>query len=590
MAGTNMNEKLKTILRNAWSEPRHFFFWLLLLCCLGLAVYACLGAVSPGYSSSRVARAATMVAVECLVLGALVGLLGFILAWIPPVRRLLSRVLNRRFFVLACLVTLVALLYAEENWRGKRAWETFKSEYEAEGVRFDLARLAPPPVPDDRNFAMTPIVASTYEQLVDRNGRPLVTPYTNVVNRLEMPAEAHLSELKPPKPGNWQTGSPNDMAAWQSYYREVAAVTNLFSVPTHPQTAAADVLLALRKYDAPLDELRRAARRPESRFPVDYDAANPVTPLLPHLGAIRGCVRTLQLRASAELELGQTAKALEDVQLILYLANSVRNEPFLISQLVHIAVVNAALQPVWEGCVEHRWTDKQLAEIERGLGRLNCLENYRLGIRGEEACATRIVDLVRRTRNIGVLNDSTNSAASTGLLLLPAGWFYQNELHAVRFMEQWYVPLADTEQQTVSPAAFRRVEAAFQSEVKHATPFNLLERLQVGGLSGAIRRFAMAQADVDLARVGCALERYRLAHDGQYPETLEVLVPEFIDPLPHDVINGGPLHYRRTDDGRFLLYSVGWNETDDGGHLAVSKAGRREIDKGDWVWPAAAKE
>ena len=99
----------------------------------------------------------------------------------------------------------------------------------------------------------------------------------------------------------------------------------------------------------------------------------------------------------------------------------------------------------------------------------------------------------------------------------------------------------------------------------------------------------MVQADVDLARVGCALERYRLAHAGQYPESLDALAPQFIDPLPHDIINGGPLHYRRTDDGRFVLYSVGWNETDDGGQIAVNKAGRREIDKGDWVWPAAAR-
>ena len=38
-----------------------------------------------------------------------------------------------------------------------------------------------------------------------------------------------------------------------------------------------------------------------------------------------------------------------------------------------------------------------------------------------------------------------------------------------------------------------------------------------------------------------------------------------IEKLPHDIINGQPLHYRRTDDGQFVLYSVGWDEKDDGG-------------------------
>jgi hypothetical protein len=79
------------------------------------------------------------------------------------------------------------------------------------------------------------------------------------------------------------------------------------------------------------------------------------------------------------------------------------------------------------------------------------------------------------------------------------------------------------------------------------------------------------------AQIVCALGRYRLAHD-EYPATLDALVPQFIEKLPHDIIGGQPLIYRRTGDGKFLLYSVGWNETDDGG-TASDKMGQ-----GDWVW------
>jgi hypothetical protein len=62
--------------------------------------------------------------------------------------------------------------------------------------------------------------------------------------------------------------------------------------------------------------------------------------------------------------------------------------------------------------------------------------------------------------------------------------------------------------------------------------------------------------------------------------------------LPHDIINGQPLHYRRTADGQFVLYSVGWNETDDGG-VAIMKPDSNPrdeskslvgMDYGDWVW------
>jgi type II secretory pathway pseudopilin PulG len=107
-------------------------------------------------------------------------------------------------------------------------------------------------------------------------------------------------------------------------------------------------------------------------------------------------------------------------------------------------------------------------------------------------------------------------------------------------------------------------------------------------LGGAVRKFAYAQESVDLARVAIALERYRLAH-GAYPESLDALSPQFIAKLPHDVINGQPLHYRRTSDGQFILYSVGWNEKDDGGEVAFKQDGSVDISTGDWVWRYPSK-
>ncbi len=92
-----------------------------------------------------------------------------------------------------------------------------------------------------------------------------------------------------------------------------------------------------------------------------------------------------------------------------------------------------------------------------------------------------------------------------------------------------------------------------------------------------------------MARTACALERYRLANS-VCPETLDALAPRFIEKLPHDIINGQPLHYHQIDDGKFLLYSVGWNETDDGGVVVLSTGGRVvEIANGDWVWQYPAK-
>ena len=62
-----------------------------------------------------------------------ISLFGFVL-WFFRWRNL-----RRCLFVLACLATFVALFYAEENWRGRHAWEKFKREQEAKGEMLDLA-------------------------------------------------------------------------------------------------------------------------------------------------------------------------------------------------------------------------------------------------------------------------------------------------------------------------------------------------------------------------------------------------------------------------------------------------------------------
>jgi hypothetical protein len=59
------------------------------------------------------------------------------------------RILRRSLIALAVLATLIAIFYTEEDWRGKRAWETYQREWEAKGEKFDWQVFIPPSVPDD---------------------------------------------------------------------------------------------------------------------------------------------------------------------------------------------------------------------------------------------------------------------------------------------------------------------------------------------------------------------------------------------------------------------------------------------------------
>jgi hypothetical protein len=510
---------------------------------------------------------------------------------------------KRFLFGLACFASLVALFYTEENWRGKRDWEKYKREWEARGEKFDLKDFVPPPVPDDQNFALAPIFDAT-DKLASRTWRSKhrnQSPAdggsewdTNLVDRLAMETTPDGEETG--TSFGWQRAKLCDLKYWQEYYHTLAAKTNQFPVPPQPQSPAQDVLLALSKYDSAIEELREAGQRPDSRFPLDYDDENPAEILLPHLAALKKCCLVLQLRAIAELENDQSEKALNDVKLMLRLTDSIRTEPFIISQLVRFANFQITLQPIYEGLAQHKWSDVQLAELNSELAKLDFLAGYKLSVRGERAAHIKVIDWLelKRGRYWELLFDMTsydqqnpmNNLKETVEYLIPKGWFYQNDIMLAQMHQQWNLPAVDDEQQTVSPEKIAHADKAFES----INSFHFLVRLLLPALGNFAKKTAFAQTSVNLARVAIALERYRLGH-GKFPELLDPLAPQFIERIPHDIINGGPLHYRRTDDGQFVLYAVGWNETDDGGVVVLEgkKTEKVDISQGDWVWQYPAK-
>ncbi len=534
---------------------------------------------------------------------ALVVVLALVLFLLLFVRWLLNRRNRRRtLFGLACAITLIALFYAEEDWRGWHAWNRYKRHWEAKGERFDPASFIPPPVPEDQNFALTPVVASCYEMYFDKAGHAVWPRNTNVVDRLAFELYRQRGqwpspELKPAL-GNWQAGVITDLKAWQNYYRapneglNPRFFTNTFPTAPQPQSPAQDVLLALGKYGSTIEELRTASRLPYSRFPLEYDKEDPAAILLPHLAAMKRCSQVLELRAIAELQNGQSDNAFADVRLMLRLTESLSTEPMLISQLVRISLLDLTLQPIWEGLAQHKWSDAQLSELSSELAKLDFVADYRTSMRSEMILFQGgIIGYLRRHPGqlsyLGTGNVSGNGAGEILIRVIPSGWFYQNQLNCARVMLDLYLPAADVTQRTISPQLAHRADQVVMADLQGFKPYHKAEAL-VQGLGKTAQKFALGQCSVDLARIACALERYRLAH-GEFPEALDALVPTFLATLPHDVIGGGSLKYRRVDKERFLLYSVGWNEKDDGGTVALKDDGSLDGANGDWVWQMPAK-
>jgi tetratricopeptide (TPR) repeat protein len=584
-----MNEKPKSIWKRSLTGWRGLLLgWLILMVALAIILLIWLIAMrTPVARSGDELRLFGVIGVAVTAIFLLVSFIRWLCCW---------RNFKRLLFGLACLATLIALFYAEEDWRGWHAWNQFKHEWEAKGEHFDFASVIPPAVPDDQNFALTPVVASCYESILDKSGHKLKVWNTNVVNRLAF--DIGDENLNTNVTGYWAKGTLSNLKVLQEHYRELAAKTNLFAVPPQPQSPAADVLLALGKYDATVEDLRQAGQLPESRFPLNYDTECPAAILLPHLAALKKCSQVLQLRSLAELQNGQPEKALADVELALQLMDKIRTEFCLISHLVRIAMLQITLQPVWEGLAEHRWSDGQLVALDAELARLDFLADYKVAMRGEMGFQGGIIEYLRRHPEeiLNLSSDFENNRNGHVMPLpaqiiwhmIPSGWFYQNRLRSARLMVNAYIPLADVSQQTISPAVLRHADEVMSVETKITTPYNILEKMMLPELGNCAKKFAYAQSSVDQARTAIALERYRLAH-GEFPESLDALAPQFIAQVPHDVIGGQPLKYRRTSDGQFVLYSVGWNETDNGGVTFFNQKGSPDNSQGDWVWRYPAK-
>ncbi len=528
-----------------------------------------------------------------------------------------SKCIRRIGYGVGVLALAVVFFYAEEDWRGHKAWQQFKQQSEACGERFELA--IPPAVPDEQNFALAPIVASAYVTYIDEHGNRLPSLKSPSSNRLSMELYytngfgpiGSYREGDPTDLSNWRLAKFTDLVAWQKYYRnpptnittapraprgsrigsvpkiQTVTVTNQFPISPQPQSPAADVLLALSRYDSALEELRQASKLPGVRFAFRYDTADPsFHVILPGISAFTPCVQILSLRADAELAEGHSEKALEDIRLVLRLAQMQTGAVWPRQNAITFVII--ALQAAWEGMAAHHWSDAQLVALDSELSKLDFLAEYRREVRGHRAHSLDRINFIRTWTRTAPwfpnMDDEYASDLRDYLLakacyrLAPSGWWNQNRLASARAYQQALSQI-DLDKRVVSKDRARPNSIKDRSGA--ISPTRLLAQTTYTVVPA--EQFAYAQTQVDLARVACALERYRIA-SGDYPSSLDQLVPRFMPRLPHDVIDGAPLRYRNEGQGQILLYSIGWDGVDNHGRVMRHFHDGIDITLGDWVW------
>lgn len=344
--------------------------------------------------------------------------------------------------------------------------------------------------------------------------------------------------------------------------------------------SAEDYLARSAQAASDMDLIREALKRPYARMDGDYSQPTETEIPISNFIAVRALAQTLDQQAKCYLLLGRPEKALPDVLLIRQMCQILDGSPtgkpvLLVSSMINVAVTGLYANTIAYGMQTHAWQEPQLAALQEQLKGINLsstvLESFK--------------DEIAWTRRIGETAPlPTWSSLRFFSWPVPRGWLYQNMAVAAKLDYKSQAGF-DPVNSTISPQIMGTSMDMVKRTVQNRSPFYILARIAVPNFFKAWQTTAYNQTLINEAQIACALERYRLAH-GEYPETLDALVPQFMEAIPHDIIGGQPLHYRRTDDGKFLLYSVGWNEMDDGGQPSPQKGGI-DYTKGDWVWPVA---
>ena len=361
------------------------------------------------------------------------------------------------------------------------------------------------------------------------------------------------------------------------------AGTNSFRVIVD-SASAADYLAWSDQFNPDFNLVREVLKRPFARMDGDYSQW--FTMPIPDYVSVRAVVQTLAQRAQCYLLLGQPEKALPELTLLndsrRLLESAPTGKPMtLVATMIDAAVVDLYADTITEGMRLGAWHEPQLIELQQQRDELK-LSLIAESFRAERAGMCSYFEQLL-SHDTGVWE----FVKSESHLAMPRGWLYLNLITIAKF-HQDVLDVIDVKQNTVLSHKVDEITEGFDARTKHFRPNTYVAAIAIPNYTRAIVTFAHSQTLANEAQVVCALERYRLAHN-QYPESLEALIPLFMEKLPRDVIDGEPLHYRRQANGTFLLYSVGWNETDDGGQVALKKDGSEDREKGDWVWKNPAR-
>ncbi|MCA9274805.1 MAG: hypothetical protein KDA29_02155 [Phycisphaerales bacterium] len=398
---------------------------------------------------------------------------------------------------------------------------------------------------------------------------------------------------------------------------EFGAAVFPYLEPDHPEYEA--FKQAVRGFAPHLQDLRSAAERPIIGLPVGYapiieqgDGRTYVTGIvsakpdeykeqsligvqLIHLGSMRRLSQVLIFDARLALSDGDTGLACENYIAALGLARQARNEPFLISELVGMAIHNMVAVEIARQLRDQPglFDSDQLTQLAHTHARLIQLPGIELSY---ERMYFR--DTLQRTFSddghgngrmtpeafeyFGLMSapfEDFGPASMTDTVLIdrrvraatmPLSIVFSNSREQERALHD--AVMDETQlvlDQGVQWISTLRESALIAEKVRaEETPMRFsFAALITPAMGSVVTKWFEYQHTMGSFSVMIALEAYRAEH-GQLPATIDDLHPSYLPEIPLDLMDpGNPLKYIFEGD-RYVIYSTGSDGDDDHARLA----------------------
>ncbi len=321
-------------------------------------------------------------------------------------------------------------------------------------------------------------------------------------------------------------------------------------------------------YGDVIADLDRVHDLPYGRYPVNVDRMIRKGEH-PHCRPARMAARMETLATYVDVADGRLDSALARCRTMLHLARPFQDEPMLIPALVGLACNALAVDALQVVLAAGTLDSASLRHVEWLLTHSDVDSDLAFALRGERLLAREMPHAVwgdAMSRRAGARRFSP----ARYLSLRGVGFVTMNEAKVLEIMTDLVYAQSDP------LTALARTDE-IEQHVAALGPQYAMAKMLIPSVKRAVELSLRLRCVLASARVGLAAERYRLDR-GDWPETLNDLVPEYVKSVPTDYFSGQPLRYVRDDQG-VSIYTIGDDGVDNGGDI-MQKAGHRPTDWG----------